>query len=137
MTQVIFSDYKLLWKKFGLSFQENYIKRVWGQSILRFWDKWNVLDTEESLLVLLLGIIVSGSGKLFWFTYYYIIFNLRERQAVLMIENCWCSYRDRHMYRILRTAISSAVSCFWCICTSYEQNIQVSSPDFVSNIKQI
>ena len=75
----------------------------------RSWNEWNVLDTETSLLV---GVLVSVSGEMFGFTYYCIIFNLREKQAVLMIENCWCSYRDRHMYHILRTAVSSAVSCF-------------------------
>ena len=75
----------------------------------RSWNEWNVLDTETSLLV---GVLVSVSGEMFGFTYYCIIFNLREKQAVLMIENCWCSYRDRHMYHILRTAVSSTVSCF-------------------------
>ena len=83
----------------------------------RSWNEWNVLDTETSLLV---GVLVSVSGEMFGFTYYCIIFNLREKQAVLMIENCWCSYRDRHMYHILRTAVSSAVSCFSYIWALYE-----------------
>ena len=90
----------------------------------RSWNEWNVLDTETSLLVgisvLLVGVLVSVSGEMFGFAYYCIIFNLREKQAVLMIENCWCSYRDRHMYHILRTAVSSAVSCFSYIWALYE-----------------
>ena len=32
-----------------------------------------------------------------------------EKYAVGRIENCWCCYRDRHMFKLLKQAISTAV----------------------------
>ena len=33
-----------------------------------------------------------------------------DKYAVGRIENCWCCYRDRHMFKLLKQAISTAVS---------------------------
>lgn len=40
----------------------------------------------------------------------YVSFSFTRMQATRIIENTWCSYRDRQMFKLLKFAICAAVS---------------------------
>lgn len=46
---------------------------------------------------------------------YSFCYSLSRLQASRIIENSWCSYRDRQMFKLLKFAICAAVS-IECIC---------------------